>query len=125
MNHAQKNEYIRMLETVILEADSGAMGGDVSHEFMIPASIGEDVVVNCSACGFQAGGTEERVEGASCPKCKEGKLTAQVAIELGHIFQLGTKYSKAQGAQFLVSPGPRVALRTVAQLQLNTIVLFS
>ena len=28
-----------------------------------------------------------------CPKCKKEKLTTQVAIELGHIFQLGTKYN--------------------------------
>ncbi|HQP10563.1 MAG TPA: His/Gly/Thr/Pro-type tRNA ligase C-terminal domain-containing protein, partial [Candidatus Omnitrophota bacterium] len=93
------------LETVILEADSGAMGGDVSHEFMVPASIGEDIIVNCPACGLQAGGSEERAEGKICAKCKNGKLTAQVAIELGHIFQLGTKYSQAQGAQFLDESG--------------------
>jgi len=95
------------LDTVILEADSGAMGGDLSHEFMVPASIGEDVIVNCSACGLQAGATEEKAEGKPCPKCKKEKLTAQVAIELGHIFQLGTKYSAAQGAQFLDEDGKR------------------
>lgn len=93
------------LDTIILEADSGAMGGDLSHEFMVPASIGEDIIVNCSSCGLQAGATEEKAEGKSCPKCKKGKLSAQVAIELGHIFQLGTKYSDAQGAQFLDDDG--------------------
>jgi len=93
------------LETVILEADSGAMGGDVSHEFMVPATIGEDTIVQCPSCDFQSGATEERKEGASCPKCNKGQLTSQVAIELGHIFQLGTKYSQAQGAQFLDENG--------------------
>ncbi|MCK5259671.1 MAG: proline--tRNA ligase, partial [Candidatus Omnitrophica bacterium] len=106
MYEAYKNIFKRCgLETVILEADSGAMGGDVSHEFMVPASIGEDTIVSCGACGLQAGATEEKAEGASCPKCKKAKLTAQVAIELGHIFQLGTKYSQAQGAQFLDENG--------------------
>ena len=111
MYGAYKNVFKRCgLETVILEADSGAMGGDVSHEFMVPASIGEDTIVSCSACGFQAGATEERAEGMSCPKCKKEKLTAQVAIELGHIFQLGTKYSKAQGARFLDENGKQQSI---------------
>lgn len=95
------------LDTVILKADSGAMGGDVSHEFMVPAAIGEDAIVTCAACGFQAGAAEGRTEGAGCPQCYKGTLTAQVAIELGHIFQLGTKYSQAQGAQFLDEDGKK------------------
>lgn len=94
------------LETVILEADPGAMGGDVSHEFMVPAPIGEDTIVSCGSCGFQKGATaEERVEDKPCPKCQKDQWTTQVAIELGHIFQLGTKYSQAQGAQFLDEDG--------------------
>jgi len=93
------------LDTVILEADSGAMGGDVSHEFMVPAPIGEDTIVICPSCDFNGGATGERREGSTCPKCQKGTLTAQVAIELGHIFQLGTKYSKALGANYLDDDG--------------------
>jgi prolyl-tRNA synthetase len=95
------------LDTVILKADSGAMGGDVSHEFMVPAAVGEDTVVTCGPCGYQAGAAEGRNAGADCPACGQGKLTAQVAIELGHIFQLGTKYSQAQGACFLDEDGKK------------------
>jgi len=93
------------VDAIILEADSGAMGGDVSHEFMVPAPIGEDTIVSCPSCEYQGGATEERQEGSTCPKCKKGKLTAQVAIELGHIFQLGTKYSIALKAQYLDENG--------------------
>lgn len=93
------------LKTIILEADSGAMGGDVSHEFMVPASIGEDTIVECPSCHYQAGAAQERMPGTTCPQCKTGQLQAQVAIELGHIFQLGTKYSKAQGALYLDEHG--------------------
>jgi len=93
------------LDVVILEADSGAMGGDVSHEFMVPAPIGEDMIVSCSSCDFQAGASEERGDGTMCPKCQKNPLTAQVAIELGHIFQLGTRYSEAQGALYLDENG--------------------
>ena len=81
------------------------MGGDLSHEFMVPAPIGEDEIVTCPSCGAQTGASEKAAEGMKCPKCKKGNLTAQVAIELGHIFQLGTKYSDAQGAHFLDENG--------------------
>jgi prolyl-tRNA synthetase len=93
------------LETVILAADSGAMGGDVSHEYMVPAPIGEDVVITCDSCGNNTVADEEYAEGKTCSKCKRGKLSSQIAIELGHIFQLGTKYSVAQGAFFLDADG--------------------
>lgn len=100
------------LQTLVVEADSGAMGGDVSHEFMVPASIGEDTVVACSQCADSKGnqpGQEAmpagRQEGSLCPKCKDGILEKHVAIELGHIFQLGTKYSQAQNALFLDEDG--------------------
>lgn len=59
------------LKVEIVQADPGVMGGSLSHEFLVPASSGEDEV----------GG--------------------KPAIEIGHIFQLGTKYSQAFGANFL------------------------
>ena len=43
-----------------VEAESGPIGGDASHEFMIPADNGEDVVVHCKACGYAA--NTERAE---------------------------------------------------------------
>jgi prolyl-tRNA synthetase len=93
------------VDTAIIEADSGAMGGDVSHEFMVPASIGEDHILICSGCEYRGAVTPQQDEGASCPRCKKGKLKKQVAIEIGHIFKLGTKYSEAQGALFLDENG--------------------
>lgn len=39
--------------------------------------------------------------GESCPKCATGKLGETRGIEVGHIFQLGTKYSKAMSALFV------------------------
>lgn len=91
------------LEVVIISADSGAMGGDVSHEFMVPAPIGEDTVLHCPACRFYAGA--DSGEGARCPQCGKGSLQNTTAIELGHIFQLGTKYTQAQRAYFLDEDG--------------------
>jgi prolyl-tRNA synthetase len=37
-----------------VEADSGAIGGDVSHEFMVMADTGEDQITFCSACDYAA-----------------------------------------------------------------------
>ncbi|HEY3069234.1 MAG TPA: proline--tRNA ligase [Gaiellaceae bacterium] len=43
-------------------------------------------------------------EGDSCPKCG-GRLRFQVAVEVGHIFKLGTFYSQPLGARFLDEDG--------------------
>jgi prolyl-tRNA synthetase len=39
---------------VIVEADSGAMGGSASNEFMVYTDAGEDLVVSCPACQYAA-----------------------------------------------------------------------
>ncbi|HKB14678.1 MAG TPA: proline--tRNA ligase [Planctomycetota bacterium] len=40
-----------------------------------------------------------------CPRCAEGRLEETRGIEVGHIFKLGTKYSKAMGASFAAADG--------------------
>ena len=45
---------------VTVEAESGPIGGDSSHEFMVPCSTGEDKVLQCVACGYAA--NQERAE---------------------------------------------------------------
>jgi prolyl-tRNA synthetase len=42
--------------------------------------------------------------GEGCPRC-DSKLQVFTAIELGHIFKLGTKYSESMGAMFLDEKG--------------------
>jgi prolyl-tRNA synthetase len=42
------------LPYVVVEAESGPIGGDSSHEFMVPCATGEDKVIQCSACGYAA-----------------------------------------------------------------------
>src|SRR5262249_2595381 len=37
-----------------VEAGTGAIGGDVSHEFQVLASSGEDAIVSCDACDYAA-----------------------------------------------------------------------
>jgi prolyl-tRNA synthetase len=90
------------LDIVTTEADPGVMGGKVSHEFMVPAESGEDIVLVCPACRFAR--TFDGKEGELCPECKE-KLKKLNTIEVGHTFKLGTKYSVSLGANFLDSDG--------------------
>lgn len=86
------------LDVIVVSADSGAMGGSVSHEFLVPATIGEDAVwVN------KASGQVVKDEEGKAPQGSDWER--KVAIELGHIFQLGTKYSDALGAVFLDEDG--------------------
>ncbi|MDP8258141.1 MAG: proline--tRNA ligase [Candidatus Aadella gelida] len=88
---AMYDAYCRIFERcglpyIPVEADPGLMGGSVSHEFMVPAEIGEDRIVTCSSCGY-ASSTEvaevrcddeasvgavpgEKMETADTPKLK-------------------------------------------------------
>ena len=55
MIQAYKNVYSRCgLPSVIVEADSGAIGGKESHEFMLITETGEDEIVYCSNCDYAA-----------------------------------------------------------------------
>jgi prolyl-tRNA synthetase len=55
MIKAYKNIYSRCgLPAVFVEADSGAIGGKESHEFMLITETGEDEIVYCSDCGYAA-----------------------------------------------------------------------
>lgn len=42
------------LEYLPVEAESGPIGGDASHEFMVPAGNGEDLIVRCRGCSYAA-----------------------------------------------------------------------
>lgn len=42
------------LPFVMVEADTGVMGGSFSHEFMVPAEIGDDDIVFCRQSGYAA-----------------------------------------------------------------------
>lgn len=48
------------LQYLPVEAESGPIGGDASHEFMIPSDNGEDSVLHCTSCGYAA--NQEKAE---------------------------------------------------------------
>ena len=103
MYQAYNNIFRRCgLDCLAVEADTGIMGGSVSHEFMVPAKNGEDLVWRCSACKTVKPINESKEE--FCPKCKE-KSERTNCIEVGHIFKLGIKYSSILNANFLDDQG--------------------
>ena len=55
MAQAYRNIYRRCgLPAVMVEADSGAIGGRDSHEFILPMPTGEDTILRCDGCGYAA-----------------------------------------------------------------------
>ena len=113
------------LDFRVVEADSGAIGGSGSKELMVIADSGEDTVAVCDSCEYGANievfmdldaqddeNQEEivytdvkQLKGDdNCPHCT-GKLSLTKGIEVGHIFKLGTTYSKPLGATYLDENG--------------------
>jgi len=48
--------------------------------------------------------------GERCPRCDSGTLEVYKAMEIGHIFKLGTKYSESMGASVLTQEGKDVPI---------------
>jgi prolyl-tRNA synthetase len=48
--------------------------------------------------------------GEACPRCETGTLEVFKAMEIGHIFKLGTKYSESMGATVLTADGKEVPI---------------
>lgn len=83
------------LEYLAVEAESGPIGGDASHEFMVLADNGEDSVVHCPGCGYAA--NLERAEigaraaasgGAAAPAGGPAPLTKVDTPRVGSIEQV-------------------------------------
>ena len=92
---AYLNTFARMgLKAVPMRADTGPIGGDLSHEFIVLAPTGESEVFY-DAARFES----ETAEG--------DRLSAR-GIEVGHIFYFGTKYSAPMKA-FVAGPDGRDA----------------
>ena len=100
-----KNAYIAAfnkigLEYRIVKADAGVIGGDVSEEFHIIADSGEDLIAISDSSDFAANvevldykKDPSELNGQESPD-GHGKLQVKRGIEVGHIFQLGQKYSE-------------------------------
>ena len=105
---AYLNAFTRMgLVAVPVKANTGAIGGDYSHEFHVLAETGEskifyetDVIDYLKSGDITLDGLakfyaneEEKHDPKACPVAAD-KLQEKRGIEIGHIFYLGQKYSK-------------------------------
>ncbi|MGB0682797.1 MAG: proline--tRNA ligase [Magnetovibrionaceae bacterium] len=120
------------LQAIPMRADTGPIGGDLSHEFIILAETGEsevachedllnidwaatDVNLDDPAAlqqtidgftSYYAATDEERDEARE--KELGDKLRVARGIEVGHIFYFGTKYSAAMGAKVMGPDGKEI-----------------
>jgi len=104
------NAYERIYERcgfspIALEAETGAIGGYESHEFLVGAESGEDKILICPMCAWK---NKEEKTGKieKCPDCGKN-LEIRNGIEVGHIFKLGAKYSQALDLNYLDKNGKK------------------
>ena len=72
------------LDYIVVDADSGAMGGSGSQEFMVKSDTGEDTIAYCAACGYAA-----NVEKAECIPEQLAKEEAKPMVKI-HTPKAGT-----------------------------------
>jgi len=127
MFEAYKKAFSRIgLRFKPVQADSGAIGGDFSHEFMVLAETGEDTIASCKACEFAANLEKARInepEGeclcdAECPALEEvatpGKHTVEEVCEF-----LGVEQSALVKTLLFVVDGEPVAALVRGDRELN------
>jgi prolyl-tRNA synthetase len=121
------------LKAIPMAADTGPIGGDLSHEFIILAETGESAVfahrdlvefdVLGSDVDFEKdlqpivdrwtslyAATDEKHDKAQFEAIPEAKRVQARGIEVGHIFYFGTKYSAPMNAKVMDAEGKEVAL---------------
>ena len=84
------------LQVKAVEADTGPIGGSLSHEFMVPADTGEDAIVHCLGCGYAA-----NLEMVQCPVVT---AAAEEERELKKVHTPGLKRVEEVASYLNVSP---------------------
>jgi len=68
------------LDYIVVEADSGAMGGSGSEEFMVKSEVGEEAIVYCEKCGYAA--NEEKAECIPEDCCEDDNSNSSLCEQL-------------------------------------------
>lgn len=96
------------LDAKIVEASGGVFSDKRSHEFQVLTDAGEDRILTSPSWKY---GQNEEVadlkEGDACPDHPAEKLEWKKGVEVGNIFQLGTKYSDAFGMTYAAEDGTK------------------
>jgi len=115
------------LPSMVVEADSGAIGGKESHEFMVITESGEDQVLYCSKCNYSA--NAERAESVKLPGEKEEPLPIEEVATPGMktieevTGFLGIPKQKTIKAVFYVADGEMVFVAIRGDLEVNEVKL--
>jgi prolyl-tRNA synthetase len=99
---AYRRSFIRMgIPSIPVEADSGAMGGSASHEFILPTDSGEDTFARCDACGLSA--NVERAEVVSKEVTPDGEYPPKEDVHTPNVMTIEdlTKFFDIDESQFL------------------------
>ena len=97
-------EHLGLLDITYLTYASGGAFSKFSHEFQTITEAGEDTIYICPKCNI-AVNQEIIAEQKVCPGCGNKKLKERRAIEVGNIFKLGTRFSKAFGYEYIDRQG--------------------
>lgn len=98
-----------------VEADTGSIGGNFSHEFMVLADTGEDTIAVCKACGYAANleKAEVKSDGAKCQNtCPPvEKIATPAAHTVEQVTQLlGVKPKQLIKTMLFVADGKPLAV---------------
>ena len=109
------------LKPIALRADTGAIGGSLSHEFHVLADNGESAIFYDKKFDELAqkpdfdikemqkiyAMADEMHDEKNCPIAPD-QLASRRGIEVGHIFNFGQKYSKAMEASVMGTGGEKI-----------------
>jgi prolyl-tRNA synthetase len=79
-------------------------GANIDNYHIRGVDVGRDIKVDRWA------DLRSVTSGEQCSRCSEGRLEVSKALEIGHIFKLGTKYSASMGANVLTQDGREVPI---------------
>ncbi len=93
-----------MGDQTVLTYSSGGDFSKYSHEFQTITESGEDQIYFCKECNIAV--NKEIIEDQKvCPECGKDNFEVKKAIEVGNIFKLGTRFSKAFNLTYLDDKG--------------------
>jgi prolyl-tRNA synthetase len=97
MKKAYLKIYARLgLTAKVTEGSGGAFSEKISYEFMVLTDAGEDDILYCGACDFCVNlEIAKEKEGERCTRCNKGTIAKARASEVGNVFDLGQKFTKA------------------------------
>ncbi|MFC1978140.1 proline--tRNA ligase [Chloroflexota bacterium] len=128
MLQAYQNIYARCgLPTLLVEADSGAIGGKDSHEFMLITESGEDEIIHCPDCKYTANADKaqsikNKVEGGEPLPLEEVSTPGMATIEQVSSF-LKMPQGRTLKAVFYAADGKLIFVVIRGDLEVNEVKL--